>query len=334
MESSQKKICIIKLDAKGDVIRTLPLLIGIKTKFVDSNITWITKKSSEEILKTSHYIDRVISLPLFEFEKFDVLYNFDIDNEATDLIKSIAANKKYGFYKEDNFVSSFNLAGEYYLNTVFDDETKINNKKTYQEMMFDIAELPYNKECYPIIIPEKYKKYAKDFVKENKINKEKLIGIHLGAADRWPSKKWHLQNLKEFITKAKKEGYEIILFGGPDEIQEHEKILNELKNNNISIHRNNPHNLDLEFAALVNQCKLMICSDSFALHISLALKKSTIGLFFCTPPDEIESYNLLKKIVAPKLYDFFPEKMDIYNEELTKSISADEVLKELEKLND
>ena len=57
-------LCIIKLGAKGDVIRTLPLLIALKNKVADSKITWITKKSSEEIVKTSQYVKEVITIPI------------------------------------------------------------------------------------------------------------------------------------------------------------------------------------------------------------------------------------------------------------------------------
>ena len=59
--------------------------------------------------------------------------------------------------------------------------------------------------------------------------------------------------------------------------------------------------------------------------IALALKKPTIGLFFCTSPHEVESYGLLHKIISPQIYDFFPERQDMYSEELMNSISADEV---------
>ena len=34
--------------------------------------------------------------------------------------------------------------------------------------------------------------------------------------------------------------------------------------------------------------------------------------------------------MSPKLYDFFPEKSDQYNEDLVNSISVDEVLNALE----
>ena len=63
-----------------------------------------------------------------------------------------------------------------------------------------------------------------------------------------------------------------------------------------------------------------------AIHVSLGLKKPTIALFFCTPPWEIEDYGIGKKITSSMLMNFFPEKMDQYDEELVKSISVKEVL--------
>jgi heptosyltransferase-2 len=328
------KLAIIKLGAKGDVVRTLSILIAIKEEFPDSEITWITKTSSKEILKTSPYIDKLITIPAEINEKFDILYNFDIDKEATDLAESLNANKKLGFYNKDGFVTAFNFPAEYYLNTLFDDEFKKNNKKTYQQMMFEAAELPYKKQHHPISLQEQNKEYAENLIKQNNINTENLIGIHIGSSPRWPSKAWDFERIKEFIIKAKSKDYEILLFAGIDDIEKQKKLVNELDSNNLRIFQNNPHNSDLEFASLVNLCKFMVCSDSFALHVSLALKKPTIGLFFCTSPDEIEDYGLLKKIISPMLKDFFPEKMDQYSEELTKSISAEEVLEALTAFSD
>ncbi len=321
------KILIIKLGAKGDVVRTLPILLGIKEKFPDSEISWVVKSSNKGVVEGSPYITKIYSLPEFPNEKFDILYNFDIEEEATSLAMKIPADKKYGFYSENGFASAFNLGAEYYLNTLFDDETKINNRKTYQEMMFSAADLPYKKQHHPIYLSEADKKYAEDFVKTSKINTEKLIGIHLGAGPRWPSKAWSENKVKEFIQLAKGEGYSVLLFGGPDDIEKHEKLSEALRKEGLEIYRNNPLNTDKEFASLVNLCKVMICSDSFALHVSLALKKKTIGLFFCTPFHEIEGYNLFKPIVSPLLYDFFPEKMDQFSETLVNSISAEEVFK-------
>lgn len=321
------EILIIKLGAKGDVLRTLPILLTLKKKYPGSKITWITKKDSFDILRLCPEIDKLLALPVEIKESFDILYNFDIDKDATLLAKNIHADKKYGFYEDSSYPMAFNIKAEYYLNTIFDDDLKKNNTKTYQEMMFEAADLPYDHERYKLKLNDKQKEYGLNFLKRNSINKP-LIGLHMGASSRWPSKVWHSDNVKEFIRLAIKK-YDVLLLAGPNEVEEHKKLVKELNKESIFVYQNNPHNSDLEFLSLVNVCNKMICSDSFSLHASLALGKQTIGLFFCTSPNEVEGYGLLKKIVSDKLMDFFPEQSDIYNEDLVKSISAKEVLKEL-----
>jgi len=325
------KILVIKLGAQGDVIRTLALLPAMKKKYPDSEITWVTKSNIAELLENNPLISRVFKIPAIITEKFDILYNFDIENEATALASKIRADKKYGFYSQDDFPVPFNLGAEYYTNTMFDDELKKTNKKTYQEMMFEAAELPYEKFIPKIYLSEEDKKYADDFLKDNNATTRKIIGIHLGASLRWPSKRWNKDNLLDFIRQSKQQGYELLLFAGPDEIKEQEEILTELASENIGILQNNPNNTKREFASLINICSQIICSDSLALHVALALGKRGVALFFCTSPTEVEDYGLFKKISSPMLYDFFPERMDEYSEELTKSISAAQVLEAIKQ---
>ncbi|MBM3233799.1 glycosyltransferase family 9 protein [Candidatus Pacearchaeota archaeon] len=328
------KILIIKLGAKGDVVRTLCILPALKEKYPDSDISWITKENTAGFLQDNPYIKKILT-PNEEINQkplvFDILINFDIDEEACQMAEKISAEKKLGFYMKDNFPAAFNLGAEYYLNTLFDDELKKSNKKTYQEMMFQAAELEWKKQKSEIFLNKKDKKYAQDFLRNNMI-KGKIIGIHLGASPRWPSKAWHPSQVKEFIIKSRKKEYNILLFGGPDEINRYSKFAEELGNEGIKIFLNNPQNSNKEFSSLVNICDMMICSDSLALHVALALNKPVIGLFFCTSPDEIEDYNLLKKLVSPMLKEFFPEKSDLYDENLVKSISASQVFNEAEKI--
>ena len=320
------KIALIKLGALGDVVRTLPIAEAIKKKCPGSEISWITKQNAVEIFEGNPFVDNLFYPPFSSQEKYDILYNFDIEEEATALASSLKADKKYGFYKEGEYPMAFNISAEYYLNTLFDDELKKTNKKTYQEMMFEAAELHYNKEIPKIYLNEKDKAYADNFIKENKMNKTKLIGIHMGSGARWPSKAWAEGKIKDFIKKIKELGHNAIVFGGPEEVNKIDRLIGDLRKSNISVYKNNPHNSIKEFASLVNLCDKMVCSDSFSLHISLALGKPTTGLFFCTTPHEVEGYSLLKKIVSPLFEEFFPEKQDQFNEGLVNSISAEEVI--------
>ncbi len=326
------KILIIKLGALGDVIRTIPVVRAIKNKYPDSEVHWVTKSSSKEILENLSFLHK-IHLPTGQItDAFDILYNFDTDKEAIKLASKIPAQKKYGFYDKEGYVGAFNLPAEYYLNTLFDDELKKANKKTYQQMMFETAEFPYEKLPYSLVLTDAQKKYARDFVKKNNLNSQNLIGIHIGSSPRWPSKSWHESKIIEFIKKLKQNKYEPLIFSGPDDFEKLNHLEKELQNEKIQVIKQDPLCTISEFASLVDLCSAVVCSDSLALHISLAMKKPTIGLFFCTSPDEIESYGLLKKIVSPNLPEFFPEKMDEYNEDLVKSITSDEVITSLEEI--
>ncbi|MBS3076212.1 NUDIX domain-containing protein [Candidatus Pacearchaeota archaeon] len=324
------KLVIIKLGALGDVVRTLPLAKALKQKYPEAELTWITNPNAITILENNPHIDKIYSSNEEISETFDKLYNFDIDDEATNLSSNIESKEKFGFYNSDGFVSAFNLGAEYYLNTLFDDELKKENKKTYQEMMFMVAEIPYNQEHETIYLTKEEIKYGKKFIQENKLFEKKIIGINIGASSRWPSKKLHEENLKELIKKLSKHENHIILLGGPNEVEYLETIHKEFQEF-PNIIKNNPSNSLKEFTSIINICDELICGDTLALHLSIALKKPTIGLFFCTSHSEVEDYNLLKKIISPKFDEFFPEKMDQYDEELVKSISCEMILNSLNK---
>ncbi len=323
------KICIIKLGALGDVVRTTPILHAIKEKFPESEITWITKPASREILEQNPKIDKIAFSSEIPQEQFDILYSLEIDEKGTSLANQVNAKEKLGYYDFDGFPAPFNPEAEYYLNTVFDDELKRSNTKTYQEMIFKICNLPYKKQEPIIQISEQHKKDIENFLKQNNLENKKILGVNIGSSKTWPSKAWHKENIKEFISKSKEKGYEIILLGGPEEIESIQTLEKELNQQGTRIYAKNTANSVKTFSALINSCDKIVCADTLALHIALALKKPTIGLFFCTSPNEIESYNLLKKITSSKLQEFFPEKMDQYNEELTKSISPEEVINAL-----
>lgn len=326
------EICIIKLGADGDVLRTLPLAKVLYETY-RGNITWITRGDIATLLEGLSYIQSIVQLDeikKIENTVFGAVYNFDTEEEALALAEKLQAKKKYGFHGS-GYPEAYNAGGTYYLNTMFDDELKKANTKTYQEMMFAVAELPYQKERCSLVLNEDDRWFAEQFLDMYLIGDEKRIGIHMGASSRWPSKVWHEERIKEFIRLADAKNYAIILFGGPNEIERHAKFVETLKQEGITVYRNNPRNTKREFAALVSVCDFLVCGDSFSLHVGLGLGVSTIALFFITSPAEVETYDIGNKIIAPKLMEYFPEQSDKYHEELVKSISAEEVMRVIEQ---
>ncbi len=322
-----KKICIIKLGALGDVVRTMPVAKKLKEENADSEIVWVTKENVMEIFDNFPYVDEVVQVGSdLSDREFDVVYNFDMEEDASEIAKGINSENKVGFYVDQGFPIAFNPESEYYLETVFDDALKKENRKTYQQMMFDLAGLTWDKSHAEIVLTNEEIEKAQAFLKKIGYDGgKKLVGLHIGASKRWPSKRWDDDRIKEFIFEADKRGLQVIVFAGPDEGEEQEKLKDQFSD----VLYNDPANSIRDFAALVNACDVMVCGDSFALHVSLALKIKTVGLFFCTTPHEVEEYSLLTKIVSPMFEEFFPERQDEDNEELRKSIEVDEVLEKV-----
>ena len=333
-EPYKKKILIIKLGAMGDVLRTTPIIQALRKKYSnESHITWLVKEESLQLVK-SQPVDRVLAysfhnLMRIRYEKFDVLINLDIDPQATVASNLVQAKKRYGYYfHESGHPMNCNKSAEFYLNRIYSNQVNKANRKTYQEMMFDIAELPYKKEQYSLTSNQH--EYAENFMRTHGLTrKDKIIGINIGSAGRWPSKAWHSDNVVEFAARIHKAGYKILLLGGPDEKETLPVLHRKLIQERIPSVMNNPENTIHQFISIMDICSIVLTGDSLALHIAIGLKKPTIALFFCTPPWEIEDYGLVKKITSRLLEQNFYS--DEYNEELVKSIPSEEVFNALKE---
>lgn len=327
-----KKILIMKLGAIGDVIRTTTILSAIKEKYgPSSKITWLVSEESREVLKNSLYIDQILtyspdSILRIQQENFDVLFSLEISPPATNLANLVNAKEKYGFFfDKDGHPSCFNKESEPYLLTVFSNKINKQTKKTYQEMLFQICNLEYKQQLYTVSLSDEERSYADNFLKGNT---NKLIGINVGAGGRWVSKSWHQDRIIELVKKIHaKKTYKVILLGGKQEDALKKEIASKLEKENIQVLQNDSNNSVKQYMSIINKCDIIITNDSLALHLAIACNKKTIALFFCTPPWQIETYNIVTLLSSPLLDQHFMS--DIYSEELVKSISANQVLSQI-----
>ncbi|MFH1365428.1 MAG: glycosyltransferase family 9 protein [archaeon] len=330
-----KKILILKFGAMGDVLRTTPILFALRKKYgEDVLVYWMTSSGSVELLENNPLIDKILFYNLenvlrIQQEKFDILYSLEVDTPATLIANTVKADKKYGFYFDNGSTSCFNKNAESYLETAFLHHKKLQNRRTYQDLIFEACELEYNKEKPVLNLSEKDKNFGKRFAEENNLSEvDKIIGIHIGSADRWKSKFWDNEKIKELIRKIS-DNYKIIIFGGPNEVQKQKEIIESMQKEGIYLIKNNPNNSIGEFTTVVNLCEIIICGDSLAMHISSSLGKKTIALFFSTPDWEVEDYGIIQKITSPLLEKYF--YVGDFIPELAESISIDEVIDILNK---
>ena len=332
------KILIIKLGALGDVLRTTSLLKGIKQKYKESEIYWVTKKESINLLKNNHLIYKsVISDSDYPINlkniHFDIVINLDEDMAACNITKNVTKDKIIGFFldKKNNILCT-ETAKEWYDMGLLgkhpdNDILKKKNKKTYQQLMAEILEISSENNEIIFNLNKNQIQFASDFKRRYNISENDLvIGLNTGSGERWPSKMLSIEKTANLAQKLSKQlNAKIVLFGGKNELERNNKIIVMSK---IPIINAGCGNDLIEFPGLISICDLFITSDSLGLHIALALKRKIIALFGPTSATEIEMYGLGIKII-PKDKCYCCYKSDC---KAIESIKIDEILKETKQL--
>ena len=84
------RILLIKLDALGDVLRCTPLAEGIKKKYPEAQLTWLTRENAAFFLQGNPFIDRIKiynneTVRILQCEQFDIIINLDKDPKAASM---------------------------------------------------------------------------------------------------------------------------------------------------------------------------------------------------------------------------------------------------------
>jgi ADP-heptose:LPS heptosyltransferase len=296
------KILIIKLDAVGDVLRTTSVLKPLKKKYPDSYIEWCTRKNSLELFRNNWLVDEVITIEdsaLFRLsvEEYDIVINLDTSKISSAIAANASAKEKLGFVlNEKGYVEpTSNVASQWLEMSAFDDVKKAN-KNSYQQIMYEILGLDLPVETPIIHISDKAREKisTRKFV-ENLEFKKPVIGLNVGVGTKWPSKGWPIKRWQELIKELGATKYNLLLLGGPEEVETVRQLVNEFS----YVIDTGCENSLLEFAAIVDLCDLVITADTLALHIGTALEKKVVALFGPTSANEIELYGKGIKLSSP-----------------------------------
>ncbi len=301
-----KRILIIKLGSIGDVLRTTPLLYGLKNKYPESHITWLADSESASVLDRNNLINRLLSYNFnsvlkLQVEEFDIVINLDKEKGVASLAELIKAKEKsgYGISKEGSLYP-LNKEAEYGFSLGLSDELKFRiNRKSYQEIIFETAGLTFNNEEYILNLDENQKRFRDNFLNKYNLNEDDFkIGLNTGCGSIFPYKKWTVNGFVELIDMLNtKLNAKILLLRGGSERARNLEIIERTASRIIDTGSDN--NLK-EFIALISCCDVVVTADTLALHIAIALKKKVVVFFGPTCSQEIELYGRGRKIVSKK----------------------------------
>ena len=311
-----RRVLIIKLDAMGDVLRTTCILPGIKSRWPQSAVTWITSLPSVPLLQNNSCVREIFAygpdaLLQLSVRKFDTVISLDAGQTSAALAAMAQADEKIGFVlHEKGFVTATNAAAEKWLELGVFDDLKRTNVRTHQEIMCSILGLPSDETMYVFDLTEGEIAGARSHLESIGVDFSRpLIGINTGGGGRWRYKQWNEQSFPSLIRellKDRADDIQIVLFGGPLERELNRRII---EGTGAARHAGHDPRLGngvfdggydndvRHFAALVKHCSVVLSADSLAMHIALAVGTRVVVLFGPTSHAEIELFGQGEKVV-------------------------------------
>lgn len=296
----------------GDSVMSTPAIDNISKYFVNVEITFIGSLISTEIFKNHPKADKVIIMEKklksfffkgFELGVFDVFFSFRGSIRSRFLGLIIKSNKFYQFKK-----------------------SKYQNRHQVEKYV------DFINDCLKIsFLPQGLSLYSKKEVK-NKSNK--LIGINPGAS-YGSAKRWYPEKFAKVAIELSK-NFDILIFGGNDEIVFAEKIEKILINHNIKNYQNFAGLTSVDLLInYISNLDIFITGDSGPMHIAAALQIPTIAIFGPTNDRETSQWMNPKNIIIKNNLECQPcmkRTCPLKHHNCMKKIESQRVIESIKKL--
>jgi heptosyltransferase-2 len=304
------RICIIKLGALGDVVRTLCILPQLRNQYRNAQITWITKPNAARMLKGHSDIDRLLVFDAINAmtlmrEQFDLLICLDKEPQPAGLAMAINATAKLGVGLSSHGTPiPLNEQAVGYFELGLSDELKFKqNTKTYPELIYDAFGWTYNNQRYTLPLDQTLRaKHVEHLSAQGWDSSSPTLGINVGAGKVFANKMWPAGKQVTLIQKLKalEPGLQVLLLGGPEERPIIDEILLKLESHGDikGVFDGETQHEEPAFVSLVDLCTVLLSGDTMAMHVAIALEKGAVVVFGPTCEQEIALYGLGEKLVA------------------------------------
>jgi ADP-heptose:LPS heptosyltransferase len=351
-----KNILVVRLGGIGDVVIITPALKALKKLYPRSRISLMTNHYSAEVVRGAPYVDELItftdlfsSQSILDFLKPRILYQlyclitlmfrrrFDIFICFHNLIKWPNTVKPLllAMLSQARVRAGFNTYNRgFFLNIKTPDDL---NKHLIFRCLDVIKQLASHGDInYTPARPEsevwlnnEERKFADDFITRNNIKQgDFLVGIHPGGNPRYYSNQcWESARFVKVINLLNDKYHaRILLTGSKTDYHIIDKISPLLKTPPIL----SPKNTGIkQLSAIIGRCNLFISNDTGPMHLAVAMKIPTIGIFgggdfsiYGQYPQEMGFIGLRKNAPCHPCYN----KVKSCSRECLDKITVEEVL--------
>ncbi len=343
------RILILKTGALGDVVRTTAILPGLRELHRDARIVWLTARGAVDLVRCHPLIAEVVAVDTKARESFAAaraqlgehawkhVISLDDEEPLCALATSLRSERLSGAYLRADGTRAYtpDVAPWFDMGLLSvhgkaeADRLKIANRRSHPEILTAMLGLPMGKPS--LVIEARHEQFAAEFAQRYELRAHgPVIGLNTGAGGRWHSKMLTVERTVEVaqrIDAALGARATFVLFGGQDERERNVQIAQALCTR-VRLADSGVDNALLDFAALIGLCRLLITSDSLALHVALARNVRCVAFFAPTSAAEIELYGLGEKVVS-SAPDYCSYKPDADTSTLTTERIAEAALRQL-----
>lgn len=291
-----KRILIVKLSSIGDVVMTTPVAKALRTAYPDAYIAWVVEAKSKDVLIGNPYLDRVIvwdrqrykcgnairSLACFlsdlrRLGKELSSLNFDVALDFQGLLRSALVAKMSGARYVVGYDNARECASLLYNLRLESNLRRVRGPQHYLNML-TLVGIETDDVDMHIPITEDDRNFARDFVAEARRESPNSTVVALCPATTWPEKHWTEEGWTE-VSDALASDYNAIpvFLGSAVDIPLIERIASRCRYAKII---NAAGKTTLKQAAtIIELSRLAISVDTGLLHIALAIKKPSVGIF-------------------------------------------------------
>jgi ADP-heptose:LPS heptosyltransferase len=295
------RIVVCKLKGMGSIVQASALLATLRKNYPTAEIIFVSTEANKSILNFySDSINGTILIQdnsifklinssisaLWKLWKFRPQLYIDIEvysNYSSLLCTLSAASNRFGYYKSDkNYRSGLYTHLMYY-------NIKAPLSEIYLQMARILPIKEVDQELIPLILSDEIQSNSIQKLREfnPQIEPFNYLVINPNASDlrlerRWPAE-YFIQLIQE-IRVLKPEMF-LVLIGNKQESIYVNEIAKHFQQVNRVIDSSGKLKLD-ELIAVMNNANGIITNDTGPLHLALALRKKTVGLFGPCAPDQ------------------------------------------------
>lgn len=298
------RICVIKIGALGDVVRTLCILPHLKEQYPDSQITWVTSPAAMAFIKTHPQIDQLLpfdhqTMLGLTHQTFDLLISLDKEPAPTGMAMSINAHRKLGIgLSPAGKPVPLNVEARPYFALGLSDELKFNqNRDSYPKLVYQALGWPYAQQQYTLELDPAAKDKAGQRLADSdwRFNRPTL-GVNVGAAATFANKMWPVSRVADLLERlhVAEPDTQVVLLGGQAEADRMAELHQQLPWLIDSGHDNDAQT----FLGVIDHCDAIFCGDTLTMHLAIARRCGVIAFFGPTCEQEIDLFGLGRKLIA------------------------------------